>query len=249
MITSYSPSGSPRGLGYSPSTGAKTNGQGVQRSQRLAGDANQAPAKRKLSGVSGDEVSISEEAYALCFGPKCEDTKNAELGLDPAELQEVQRLAERDREVRAHEQAHLAAAGAYATSGAKFTYEKGPDGKSYAVGGAVEIDAAPVADDPKASLEKAEQVRRAALAPASPSGADRAVAQKASAIAQDARAEIAAEGAQGEDGGQRGEPAFEISAQRRNADATYRRSATYGEPFPDAPTLEELSMRATAQAA
>ncbi len=46
----------------------------------------------------------------------------------------------RDREVRAHEMAHLAAAGGLASSGATFTYQHGPDGVSYAIGGEVKID-------------------------------------------------------------------------------------------------------------
>ncbi len=99
-------------------------------------------------------------------------------------------LQTRDQEVRAHEQAHLSAAGQYAKGGASFTYQRGPDGRSYAVGGEVQIDAAPVANDPQATLLKAETIRRAALAPASPSGQDRAVAAQATGLALEARSEI-----------------------------------------------------------
>ena len=69
----------------------------------------------------------------------------------------------------------------------------GPDGKRYAVEGSVPIDVSPVAGDPAATLRKMEVVSRAANAPASPSGADRAVAAQAARMAQQARAQIAAE--------------------------------------------------------
>jgi hypothetical protein len=109
------------------------------------------------------------------------------------ELAQIAELKRRDREVRAHEQAHLAAAGQYAKSGPQYTYQKGPDGKNYAVGGEVQIDASPVRGDPEATLRKAEQVRRAANAPASPSSQDRSVAADAAAIAIQARIELAKE--------------------------------------------------------
>lgn len=101
-------------------------------------------------------------------------------------------MKRRDREVRAHEQAHQAAGGAYAGA-VRLTYQMGPDGKRYAVEGSVPIDVSPVAGDPAATLRKMEVVARAANAPASPSGADRAVAAQAQRMMQQARAQLAAE--------------------------------------------------------
>lgn len=115
--------------------------------------------------------------------------KNSE-GLDEQQQREVQALKARDSEVRAHEQAHLAAAGGLATSGASFQYVTGPDGQRYATGGEVGIDVSPVANDPRATLMKAETIRRAALAPAQPSGQDLSVASKAAAMASKASAEL-----------------------------------------------------------
>lgn len=103
----------------------------------------------------------------------------------------VQKLKARDREVRAHEQAHLSAGGGLITRGASYTYQSGPDGQQYAVGGEVGIDVSPVPNDPAATLRKAEQIRRAALAPSDPSGQDRAVAAEASRLAAEARQELA----------------------------------------------------------
>jgi hypothetical protein len=127
----------------------------------------------------------------------------------PGELPEdeqkrVQDLKARDREVRAHEAAHLAAAGGYAQGGANFSYSRGPDGMLYATGGEVSIDSSAVAGDPEATLRKAQVVQRAALAPAEPSGQDRQVAAEAAAMATQARQEIASapaeETARGENG-------------------------------------------------
>lgn len=106
-----------------------------------------------------------------------------------AELKQIQKLAERDREVRAHEQAHQAVGGQYAGA-ATYTFERGPDGKNYAVGGEVSIDIGKVADNPQATLQKAETVRRAALAPAEPSSQDRRVAAQATQLALEAKADI-----------------------------------------------------------
>ncbi len=110
-----------------------------------------------------------------------------------ADQAQVRELQSRDQEVRAHEAAHKAAAGDLARGGASFTYEVGPNGVRYAVGGEVSIDTSPVADDPQATLRKASRIRQAALAPATPSGQDRAVAQQAAAMAAEAQAQIAAE--------------------------------------------------------
>ncbi len=102
----------------------------------------------------------------------------------------VEKLKARDSEVKTHEQQHLAASGGYAKGGAHYTYQKGPDGKMYAIGGHVSMDTSMSSDNPEANLAKAQIIARAALSPQGPSGADRAVAAKASAIAMQARADI-----------------------------------------------------------
>jgi hypothetical protein len=109
--------------------------------------------------------------------------------LTPEELAVVQELKEIDRSVRAHEAAHMAA-GAGMTSGATFTYQRGPDGGNYAVGGEVRINGSG-ARTPEEAIQKARQLRAAALAPADPSGQDRAVAAAATAMEQEAMAQSA----------------------------------------------------------
>jgi len=133
-----------------------------------------------------------------------EPTKAAERGreplegLTPEEQQEVRELAARDREVRAHEQAHANVGGQYAGA-PSYTYQRAPDGRQYAVAGEVSIDVSPVPGDPQATIDKARIVRRAALAPAEPSSQDRAVAAEATKLEQQARAELLAQSAQGEE--------------------------------------------------
>jgi hypothetical protein len=102
---------------------------------------------------------------------------------------EVRELSKRDQAVRTHERAHASVAGAHGGS-PQFQYQRGPDGVLYAVAGSVSVDLSPVADNPQATLAKAQTIRRAALAPADPSAADRAVAAQASAMAADATVAI-----------------------------------------------------------
>ena len=109
--------------------------------------------------------------------------------IERQELEQTRELAQRDREVRAHEQAHAALGGQY-TSAPSYTYQRGPDGRLYAVAGEVKIDTSPIPNDPEATLEKAELIQRAALGVAEPSPADRAAAADARAMAAEARAEI-----------------------------------------------------------
>jgi len=108
---------------------------------------------------------------------------------DLLELKQLQTLKARDREVKAHEMAHASVGGKY-TSAASYTYQKGSDGVLYAVAGEVAISTSAVSGDPRATLEKAQVVQRAALAPAEPSSQDRSIAASASALAQTARIEI-----------------------------------------------------------
>ena len=110
--------------------------------------------------------------------------------LTPEEQRKVQELQDRDREVRAHEQAHKAAAGRYAQGGPQYEYTTGPDRKQYAIGGSVAIDTSKVPNDPAATIQKAQAVKRAALAPAQPSSEDHRIAAKASRMEAEARAEL-----------------------------------------------------------
>jgi hypothetical protein len=113
-------------------------------------------------------------------------------GLSEAELKMVAELKARDAEVKRHEQAHANAGGQYSGQ-PSYSYQRGPDGRNYAVDGSTPIDVSPVAGNPEATVRKMEVVKRAAMAPAEPSGQDRAVASRAQAEQSKARAEAAAQ--------------------------------------------------------
>ena len=99
-------------------------------------------------------------------------------GLSEADLKIVSELKARDRVVRAHEMAHMAAGAGIVTRGASFSYQTGPDGQRYAVGGEVGINTSP-GRTPEETLAKSDRIRAAALAPAEPSGQDLRVAAEA----------------------------------------------------------------------
>lgn len=113
--------------------------------------------------------------------------------LTEEEQKQVDELKARDAEVKAHEQAHIAAGGSYVRGGASYDYQTGPDGKKYAVGGEVSIDTSPVEGDPQATINKAQVILKAALAPAEPSGQDKSVASQARQMMASARKELMAE--------------------------------------------------------
>ncbi|WP_067867697.1 putative metalloprotease CJM1_0395 family protein [Neptuniibacter marinus] len=185
-----------------------------QEAQRVLSSVANLSAQEELSSsrseLNRDRVTLSAEASALSrlAGSTELDSGDGELvGLESSavthaagssqdqkeieeqELEISRELAERDREVKAHEQTHASIGGAYA-SAPSYTYERGPDGRMYAVEGEVKIDTSPIPNDPEATLEKAEVIQRAALSVSEPSSADRAAAADARAMAVEARMEI-----------------------------------------------------------
>jgi len=108
--------------------------------------------------------------------------------LTPDQARLVQELAQTDQKVRAHEAAHQAAAGGLGGA-VSFSYQTGPDGRSYAVGGEVPVDMSS-GRTPEETMARAEQIRAAALAPADPSPQDLSVAAQASQMEAAARQEM-----------------------------------------------------------
>jgi hypothetical protein len=106
---------------------------------------------------------------------KSTNDTNDRAELSDEQRKDVEELQKRDNEVRQHENAHVAAAGAYA-QGVSYEYQAGPDGQRYAVGGEVSIDTSPVHDNPDATIAKAQVIRSAANAPVDLSAQDRQVA-------------------------------------------------------------------------
>jgi len=139
--------------------------------------ADYQPAALPLDAASAegllpvDRVSISPEARRRQTGV---------AKLTPEQEQQLVELKARDAHVRAHEAAHQAAGGDL-TGAASFSYQLGPDGRSYAVGGEVPVSARS-GRTPDETIAIARRVRAAALAPSDPSSADLAAAATASQL-------------------------------------------------------------------
>jgi hypothetical protein len=141
--------------------------------------------------------SLKAEALARVDGSPTPETTvdEADVAADsktnPANDKElVSKLEARNREVIAHEATHMAAAGGYIKGAASYTYQIGPDGKPYAIGGEVSIDMSPVPGNLRATITKMMAIRAAALSPSDPSGQDMSVAAAAAQIEAQARAQL-----------------------------------------------------------
>lgn len=160
--------------------------------RRVPQTADPAPPSGSDGGSparGSDVVDISPEALRRSRESAKSAGKTNRNELTNEEKKQVRELQKQDRKTRAHEQAHLGAAGGLARGGASFSFTKGPDGRLYATGGEVSIDTSPVPGDPDATIRKADTIRRAALAPAEPSSQDKAVAAQAAKMANEARIE------------------------------------------------------------
>lgn len=158
-------------------------------SSLLQADMPTKQAKDKLEISEQGKAKFKSEQEKTNKLENKEKTETQSGELSESEKKLVQELKQRDQEVKAHEQTHKAAGGALVRGGASYSYQLGPDGKRYAIGGEVQIDVSEESD-PRATKTKMQQVRRAALAPAEPSAQDRAVASMASRIEAAADSEI-----------------------------------------------------------
>jgi hypothetical protein len=109
--------------------------------------------------------------------------------LSATQRQELALLQQRDSEVRAHEAAHIAAGGSVVSGAASFSYQKGPDGRLYAIGGEVPISSSG-GSTPEEKIRIAQQIQASALAPANPSPQDLKVASSAVMLELQARQEL-----------------------------------------------------------
>ncbi len=159
-------------------------------------------------GVAKDELSDSDDGKAAVteIDVPQDDVSAANKVVGDAESQtnnlldlsseltaieqiKVDNLKQIDANVKRHERSHMNVGGQYAGM-AKYSYTEGPDGERYAVSGSVDIDLSEVRNNPRATIEKMQIVRRAALAPSDPSNEDRQVANKASVTEAKARREL-----------------------------------------------------------
>lgn len=143
-------------------------------------------------GSSGQDEQASQYDEKQKKQAEIKQAEQKQADKEQEEQEKVASLQARHQEVVTHEQAHKAAGGQHAGA-VSYDYEKGPDGRSYAVSGEVSIDVSPISGEPQATIQKMQQVRRAALAPANPSSQDRYVASQASKTEQMARSELSDE--------------------------------------------------------
>ncbi|MCB0343893.1 MAG: hypothetical protein KDD66_02185 [Bdellovibrionales bacterium] len=188
--------------------------------------------------AAAQQAAVESKNGASTQNQNSDDSSSGEL-TDEEQL-ELEELKARDREVRTHEQAHLAALGPYKSGGPSYEYQTGPDGKQYAVGGEVPVDASPE-PEPEKTVTKMQTIQRAALAPAEPSSTDRAVAAKAAQLESQARAEIAQENS-----GESEDPVQGTTAQEESTEAEpARRGPNPAELFASDPVCPVCGQAAT----
>jgi len=165
-------------------TGQKDSSKGIGRSKEDS-EAVKLPSEA-VKEASQIRLNGAPDLNKVNSAKPTDETKDAET--KAAEDYELRQLQAADQEVRTHEAAHKAAAGPHGGA-VSFDYKKGSDGRLYAVGGEVSIDSSSE-NTPEATIAKMRQVQTAAMAPASPSGQDRAVAAAASAKGTEAAREL-----------------------------------------------------------
>lgn len=200
-----------------------------------------AASSRRESAVSEGAARAQGSESKAGESPSTRTKSSPSNPLSEEDQRRISELQKRDREVRAHEMAHVAAGGSLVLRGASFSYETGPDGQRYAVGGEVTIDTSE-GRTPQETIEKAARIRAAALAPADPSPQDREVAAMATRMAMRASMELAIQ--QRENPG--GSEAVTGTGGARDSDdaRAQRMQAAYGaaEATADGPLRNSLSV-------
>lgn len=137
--------------------------------------------KERKDAILGEKKSKNDK----------ETKESSKKELSPDEERLVRDLQSRDSEVRAHEAAHQAAGGGM-TGAASYTYQQGPDGKMYAIGGEVSISMKS-GSTPQETIANARQIVAAAMAAGNPSPQDYAVASSARVMEMKAGQQLARE--------------------------------------------------------
>lgn len=190
----YGPDAKPRGTGsaaYSEEAAAeaRTLGSLEQRDRQV-----RQKAEGEGEALGGEQFIYQRgpdgELYAIGSRPHLVRAENEEgQNLPGRELTRtegdlsredrllLEKLRQRDAKVRGHEINHVLSAGGQAGQPA-YTYQTGPDGQRYAIGGSVSISMISTGD-PDADARSARRAQRAALANGEASGADLQAAAKA----------------------------------------------------------------------
>lgn len=192
---------------------------------------------RQLTAVRGaieDTVDSGRQntaASAETKAGKDEEKKTAETELTPEERRRISELQRQDAAVRAHEQAHIAVGRDLITSGPRYEYTYGPDGKQYAVSGEVGIDTSPERE-PQANIDKGQHIQATALAPVDPSPQDYQVASTGKQLEQQGYRDL--RDAQRSEAAERAEQL----AEQRQAEPLDKRLQAYISPLGQAPQVD-----------
>lgn len=134
--------------------------------------------KRYAIGAAAHAVRPEDQSGGSSSVTRAPD--GSELSAEDEDL--VRRLEARDDKVRAHEAAHVMAAGGQAGMPV-YTFQTGPDGRRYAVGGSVSIAILATGDE-AGDARRARRAYRAAMAVGEPSAQDMETASLALAKAR-----------------------------------------------------------------
>lgn len=160
----------------SPYSIAGAESEGVR--TRIVDPRTLTEAQAVAGGVTRAEYRQAREASSKEDG--IYESSSSAQDLDPVEEAVVNQLRARDSAVRQEEEAHAAAAGPYG-SAPQYTYQIGPDGNVYAIGGHVDVSVS--MSGSAAERDRAlSTLQNAALAPNAPSGADMAAFRQASLL-------------------------------------------------------------------
>ena len=157
--------------------------------------AAQAQLYTEISGTAQQIQQSEKENHQITHKKTSTATSSTitansdKLNLSPSDENTLTLLRQRDLEVRTHEAAHQAAAGQHSQGSPQFSFQFGPDGQPYAVGGHVSIDVSS-APNPTDTIAKMQTIASAAQAPANPSSQDFRVASQAMQIMTKARTQL-----------------------------------------------------------
>jgi hypothetical protein len=149
-------------------------------------------AKEQSQKVAASEaVEIEKESVTYANEQAQAETISPMIGdMTLEQANELKRIQGKADKVVSHEGAHAMVGGTLMLGGPAFQYELGPDGEVYEASGQSRIDMSPLAGNPQATIFKMQHVKRAAMAPLNPSGADRVVASQADQIENQARNQL-----------------------------------------------------------
>lgn len=141
-------------------------------------------AKPPLYGPDARLRGQEGEAKLKQFGPD-QPTSEADMSTEDRAL--LDRLRARDALVRGHENAHVTTAGGQAAGPVQYSYQTGPDGQQYAIGGSVSIAVVSSPMNDEDAARQAGVAQRAAMAGGQASLRDMQVAMRAGELSGRAR--------------------------------------------------------------